>query len=318
MKNVLVALKMEQRHREKLLAAGEGCEFIFTTQSEATDEQVQWADVIIGNVPADRIKASKRLALLQLDSAGTDAYVKPGVLDGNTVLANSTGAYGKAVSEHAFAMTLMLQKKLHLYRDYQHLSQWKDAGMVCSLSACTVAVVGLGDIGLHYARLVHAMGAHVIGVKRRIGECPEGVDELCSNEDMDKALARADVVASFLPGTGGTYHTYNLERFSAMKPTAVFINCGRGSSVDSEALYEALKSGKIAAAGIDVAEVEPLPADSRLWGLENIIITPHISGNFHLPDILEHVVDFACANLRAYLEGREYINVVDMKTGCKK
>lgn len=319
MKNVLVAIgNLEQRHRDKLTAAGEGCEFIFTSQSEATEEQIQWADVIIGCVPADRIKASKRLALLQLDSAGTDAYVKPGVLSEGTVLANSTGAYGKAVAEHAFALTLMLQKKLHLYRDYQHMSQWKDAGMVSSLSACTVAVVGLGDIGLYYARLAHAMGAHVIGVKRRARDCPDCVDELCLSEDMDKALARADVVASFLPGTGGTYHTYDSARFDLMKPNAIFVNCGRGSSVDSGALYEALKSGKIAAAGIDVAEIEPLPADSGLWGLENIVITPHISGNYHLPDILEHVVDFACANLRAYLTNGWYINVVDMKTGYKK
>lgn len=318
MKNVLVALKMEQCHKDRLRAAGAGCEFVFTTHDEATDEQIQRADVIIGNVPADKIKASQRLALLQLFSAGTDDYIKPGVLSGDTVLANATGAYGKAVSEHAFAMTLMLQKKLHLYRDNQRLLQWRDAGNVTSLSACTVAVVGLGDIGLHYARLVHAMGAHVIGVKRRIGDCPEGVDELCSSDNMDRALARADVVASFLPGTGGTYHTYDSARFSVMKPNTIFVNCGRGSSVDSDALYDALKSGKIAAAGIDVAEVEPLPADSGLWGLENIIITPHISGNFHLPDILEHVVDFACTNLRAYLNGGEYINIVDMKTGCKK
>lgn len=318
MKKVLVALDMEQRHREKLMAAGEGCEFVFTGMNEASEEQVQWADVIIGNVPAGYIKASAHLELLQLFSAGTDPYIVPDVLSEKTVLANATGAYGKAVSEHAFALTLMLQKKLHLYRDNQNLSRWKDEGPVTSVSDSTVVVVGLGDIGRHYARLVHNMGAHVIGVKRRAGDCPDCVDELCLNEDLDRAIARADIIASFLPGTGGTWHLYNADRFAIMKPNAIFINCGRGSAVDSEALYCALSCGKIAAAGVDVAETEPLPPDSKLWKLENLVITPHISGNFHLPDILERVVDIACTNLRANLGGGEYINAVDMKTGYKK
>lgn len=318
MKKVLVALDMEQRHREKLMAAGEGCEFAFTGMNEASEEQVQWADVIIGNVPAEYIKASAHLELMQLFSAGTDPYIVPGVLSEKTVLANATGAYGKAVSEHAFALTLMLQKKLHLYRDNQNLSRWKDEGPVTSVSDSTVVVVGLGDIGRHYARLVHNMGAHVIGVKRRAGDCPDCVDELCLNEDLDRAIARADIIASFLPGTGGTWHLYNADRFAIMKPNAIFINCGRGSAVDSEALYCALSCGKIAAAGVDVAETEPLPPDSKLWKLENLVITPHISGNFHLPDILERVVDIACTNLRANLGGGEYINAVDMKTGYKK
>lgn len=318
MKKVLVALDMEQRHREKLMAAGEGCEFAFTGMNEASEEQVQWADVIIGNVPAEYIKASAHLELMQLFSAGTDPYIVPGVLSEKTVLANATGAYGKAVSEHAFALTLMLQKKLHLYRDNQNLSRWKDEGPVTSVSDSTVVVVGLGDIGRHYARLVHNMGAHVIGVKRRARDCPDCVDELCLNEDLDRAIARADIIASFLPGTGGTWHLYNADRFAIMKPNAIFINCGRGSAVDSEALYCALSCGKIAAAGVDVAETEPLPPDSKLWKLENLVITPHISGNFHLPDILERVVDIACTNLRANLGGGEYINAVDMKTGYKK
>lgn len=318
MKKVLVALDMEQRHREKLMAAGEGCEFVFTGMNEASEEQVQWADVIIGNVPAGYIKASAHLELLQLFSAGTDPYIVPDVLSEKTVLANATGAYGKAVSEHAFALTLMLQKKLHLYRDNQNLSRWKDEGPVTSVSDSTVVVVGLGDIGRHYARLVHNMGAHVIGIKRRAGDCPDCVDELCLNEDLDRAIARADIIASFLPGTGGTWHLYNADRFAIMKPNAIFINCGRGSAVDSEALYCALSCGKIAAAGVDVAETEPLPPDSKLWKLENLVITPHISGNFHLPDILERVVDIACTNLRANLGGGEYINAVDMKTGYKK
>ncbi len=318
MKTVLVTLPVEERHKSALENAGPDCRFVYCGMNGATKELVQQADVILGCVPAGLIQASPRLGLLQLYSAGADPYIVPGVLHENTVLTNATGAYGKAVGEHAFAMTLALQKNLHRYRDAQRARHWTDFGQVCSLSDCTVVIVGLGDIGLHYARLCKAMGAHTIGVKRRPGPCPEGVDELCLSDALDAVLPRADVLASFLPGTGDTKALYNAERFAAMKESAVFINCGRGSAVKTEVLAEALRSGQIAAAGVDVCETEPLPEDSPLWELENLLITPHVSGNFHLADILEKIVALSAENLSAYLAGRPLRNVVDFETGYKK
>ena len=212
----------------------------------------------------------------------------------------------------------MLMKKLHLYRDYQQQHAWKDAGPVTSLSDATALVVGLGDIGLAYARLVKAMGARVIGVKRRGGPCPAGIDELCLTADVDRVLPEADVIFSILPGTADTFHFYTAERFAAMKNSAVFVNCGRGSAVAMDVLAVALREGQIAAAAIDVVETEPLPAESELWQLENLLITPHVAGNFHLPDILEQIVDISCDNLRAHLAGEPLRNVVDFSTGYKK
>ena len=242
----------------------------------------------------------------------------PGVLNAKTVLTNATGAYTKAVSEHAFALTLMLQKKLYLYRDEQKKAVWSDHGTVGSLSDCTVAVVGLGDIGQAYARLVKAMGAYVIGVKRRATNPPECVDELVMTQDLDTVLPRADVIMSVLPNTAATRYIYTAESFEKMKDSALFINCGRGNAVSSEVLYQALSEHKIAAAAMDVAEVEPLPADSPLWGLENLVITPHISGGFHLPETFERIVDIAAGNLAAFVEGKALRNVVDFATGYKK
>ncbi|MBR1457516.1 MAG: D-2-hydroxyacid dehydrogenase [Oscillospiraceae bacterium] len=318
MKHVLVVLPVEDRHVHKLEEAGKGCSFDFTFGEEPTAERIAQADVILGNVPAERICASERLELLQLSSAGADPYIKPGVLASNTVLCNATGAYGKAVSEHAFAMTLMLQKKLHLYRDAQRGALWSDAGTVVSMADAVVLVVGLGDIGLRFARMCKAMGAYVIGVRRRAGERPEGVDELCLTEELDALLPRADVVASFLPGSPGTYHTYTAERFARMKESAIFINCGRGGAVDGAVLADALQQGRIAAAGIDVTDPEPLPADSPLWALDNLMITPHVSGFYHLPETFERVVDIAAENLSAHLAGRPLRNVVDFETGYKR
>ena len=314
-KNVLVLLPVEARHKEKLEAAGAGCCFVYSDPDTVTEEQIRAANIILGLPKADMLKASGNLEWLQLASAGTDPYIVPGVLHPKTVLTNATGAYSKAVAEHAFALTLMLTKKLHLYRDEQRSRRWSDHGAVSSLSDSTVAVVGLGDIGRAYARLVKAMGAYVIGVKRRGGNCPEYVDELVLTQDLDSVLPRADVVMSILPNTAATRYIYTDRSFDSMKDSAVFINCGRGNAVSAEVLYRALSAHKIAAAGVDVTEEEPLPADSPLWGLENLVITPHISGGFHLPETFERIVDIAAGNLAAFLAGGELRNVVDFTTG---
>ncbi len=318
MKKVLVLMPVEARHKVKLEAAGEGCIFTYSNPEHVSGEAIRSANIILGQPKAEMIGASENLEWLQLESAGTDAYIVPGVLSKNTILTNATGAYNKAVSEHAFALTLMLQKKLYLYRDEQKKSFWSDHGTVSSLSDSTVAVVGLGDIGQAYAKLVKAMGAKVIGVKRRATNPPECVDELVMTQDLDAVFPRADVIMSILPNTAATRYIYTLESFDKMKDNAIFINCGRGNAVSSEVLYQALSEHKIAAAAMDVAEVEPLPADSPLWGLENLVITPHISGGFHLPETFERIVDIAAENLSLHLSGKELRNVVDFATGYKK
>ena len=123
---------------------------------------------------------------------------------------------------------------------------------------------------------------------------------------------------SVLPNTAQTRYLYTAESFERMKDSAIFINCGRGNAVASDVLYQALAEQKIAAAGIDVTDPEPLPADSPLWGLENLLITPHISGGNHLPETFERVVDIAAQNLSAYLSGRPLVNVIDFETGYKR
>lgn len=318
MKNVLVLLSPGEEQRARLESAGRGCRFIYRRKGEETPEDVRGASVILGNVDPALIRASETLELLQLDTAGTDAYVRPGVLWEGTTLTNATGAYGKAVAEHAFAMTLMLLKKLHLYRDNQRQARWQYMGRVRSLSECTVAVIGLGDIGEYYARLVKAMGARVIGVKRRPAECPAFVDRLVLTSQTDEILPEADVVFSILPHNDSTIRFFDRERLGKLKPDAVFINCGRGSAVDEEALYEILADKRIAAAAIDVTKTEPLPPDSPLWGLENLVITPHSSGGTSLRSTKERILDIAEHNLAAWAAGRELKNVVDRTTGYKK
>ncbi len=317
-KNILVVIPVQERHKAKLESAGAGCRFVYATPKDATETMVAEAEIIIGNVPAEKIRASEKLEWLQLNSAGADQYIQPGILHEGTILTNATGAYSKAVAEHMFAMMLMLQKKLHLYRDAQARAEWTDYGTVVSVADATVLVVGLGDIGLHFARMAKALGACTIGVKRRMSACPEGVDELYTTDRLDEVLPRADVIVSFLPGTKATDHIYTARRFELMKEQAIFLNGGRGSAVDSQVLYDALRQHQIGAAGIDVTEPEPLPSDHPLWQLPNIMITPHISGQYHLPETFERIVDIAASNLSAYLKGAPLRNMVDFTTGYKK
>lgn len=318
MKKVLILMELNAAQREKLEAAGAGAVLRFSLPDRVSEDEVQQADIIIGQPKAEMIRGSERLELLQLESAGADAYIVPGVLNEKTVLTNATGAYSQAVAEHAFAMTLMLQKKLHLYRDRQRAARWQDLGTVSSLADSTVAVVGMGDIGGYYAGLVKNMGAYVIGVKRRLSACPDYADELVLTEKLDKVLPRADVIMSVLPNTSATRYIYTEESFRHMKDSAIFINCGRGNAVASGTLYEALSRGEIAAAGIDVTEEEPLPENSPLWSLENLIITPHVSGGHHLPATVDRIVDICAGNLRAFLRGEKLKNVVDFSTGYKR
>ena len=318
MKKVLILMELNAAQREKLEAAGAGAVLRFSLPDRVSEDEVQEANIIIGQPKAEMIRGSERLELLQLESAGADAYIVPGVLNEKTVLTNATGAYSQAVAEHAFAMTLMLQKKLHLYRDRQRAARWQDLGAVSSLAGSTVAVVGMGDIGGYYAGLVKNMGAYVIGVKRRLSACPDYADELVLTEKLDKVLPRADVIMSVLPNTSATRYIYTEESFRHMKDSAIFINCGRGNAVASGTLYEALSRGEIAAAGIDVTEEEPLPENSPLWSLENLIITPHVSGGHHLPATVDRIVDICAGNLRAFLRGEKLKNVVDFSTGYKR
>ena len=322
MKRILVAIQTGQAEQARFRQIAEECqkecEFLFTTMEEATEKEIAEADFIVGNVSPQKIRASEKLQVLQLFSAGADPYLKPGILSEKTLLCNATGAYGQAVSEHAFALTMMLIKKLHLYRSSQMRSCWEDHGMVSSLSGATVLVVGLGDIGLSYARMVKAMGAKVIGVKRRSGDCPEYVDKLVLTTEIDAVLPEADVILSVLPSTKETAYFYTEERFAKMKKTAMFVNCGRGNAVSSDTLLRALQSGQIKAAAIDVCEMEPLPPDSPLWGEENLVITSHVAGNFHLDSIYRGVIEIACENLKHWLTGEDLLNVVDPTTGYKR
>ena len=317
-KKILVVLPVSEGQKEKLEEYADKSCFTYTSYKKATEEMVKEADIIIGNIDPDLLEYAEHLEWLQLNSAGADAYVKRGVLPENVMLTNATGAYGPGVAEHMLAVLFSLQKKLHLYRDNQNQCEWYDEGEVMSLRGGCALIVGLGDIGLYFARLLRNFGYRIIGIKRRPGQVPQGVDELYTMDHLDELLPEADVVFSILPETKVTKNLFNARRFREMKNSAIFLNAGRGSAVNTEDLCQALIAGKIYGAGLDVTDPEPLPSQHKLWNMQNAVITPHISGDFHHPATLYRIVDIVAGNLKRYCAGEPLINIVDRETGYRK
>ncbi|MBW7573288.1 D-2-hydroxyacid dehydrogenase [Caproiciproducens faecalis] len=317
-KRVLVLLPAETRHKALLQQSAPECRFLYSTYRDVTREQVQDAQIIIGNPPADYVKNSPNLEWLHCHSAGVDSFLKEDVLPKGTALTNSTGAYGLAVSEHLLGMLLEIIKRLHTYRDAQKLHLWQGQGKVKSIYQSTVLVIGLGDIGGEFARKVKALGAYVIGLRRTCAEKPDYVDEIHLAADLDSLLPRADIVAICLPATKETNRLFSRERLALLKEGAVLLNASRGTLIDTEALCDALESGHLFGAGLDVTDPEPLPKDHRLWEIPSAVVTPHISGLYHLPETLERVVRIAAENLRLYANGEPLNNYVDFTTGYRK
>lgn len=313
-----VLIPTQERHRRLLEASAPDFSFHYSSPEAVTQEELDHTDILIGNPPQGMLHGSPRLQWLQCNSAGVEPFLQPGVLHSKILLTNATGAYGLAISEHMLGMLLEIFKKLHLYRDAQHQHQWQSLGQVRSIEGSTVLVLGMGDIGGEFARRVKALGAHVIGVRRTDTRCPDYADEVHLTADLDQLLPLADVVAVSLPGTRETAGLLDRRRIALMKEGAVVLNVGRGSIIDTEALCDALESGHLGGAGLDVTDPEPLPAGHRLWDIPNAVITPHISGFYHLPETLERIVRISAANLKAYTEGLPLKNLVDFSTGYRK
>lgn len=315
--NILVTLPMAEAQRMDLEQIDPGASYQYTKYKSVTRELVQEANIIIGNVPPEFIEGSANLEWLQLSSAGTDGYCNPGVLAEGTILTNASGAYGLSIGEFMVGLTFALKKNTALYVRNQINHRWHYESGVSTIMGSTVLVIGLGDIGMEYAKRMKALGSHVIGVKRRKSEKPEYVDELYYEEDVDRLLGRADIVALSMPAYDKTIGFMSEERFKKMKSSAIILNVGRGSLIDTEVLYRALKEKWIAGAGLDVITPEPFPKEHPLWDLDNLILTPHVSGGYSIPETLERIVGIALENRRRFAVGEPLKNRIDFETGYR-
>jgi len=317
-KNVLVILSVDEVHRKLLEKNAPNAEFVYAVDREPDLQMAENANIIIGNPRRSLLKHAKKLEWLQLESAGANLYAKDGVLPENVLLTNATGSYGLVISEYMISMVLNLFLKQYLYKENQEKHLWHDEGTVKSIYGSTALILGLGDIGGEFAKRFKALGGHTIGVRRTDAQKPDFVDELYLMDKLDELLPRADVVALSLPETKETIKLIDAHKLARMKKGSILVNVGRGSAIDTNALCDALNSGHLAGAALDVTDPEPVPPDHPLWDTKNVLITPHISGGYNLPETYEKVFQLCADNLGRYFRGEELQNIVDFSTGYKK
>jgi len=273
------------RMAERFAARATGIDHVEVRSPEAYAAALPEADVVVCSMMwrNDLVPQAKRLKLVQSISAGTDQYDREVFRRAGIRLASAAGVNAHAVAEHAMALILALKRHLHTGRDNQARKHWR--GMISDIPARedelggkTLLVVGLGRIGGRLARLAKAFDMHVVGVRRDPSRGAEGADAVYGHDRLHALLATADVVALACPLTPETTNLIDERALAAMKPAAHLVNVARGRVVDEAALVRALEQGRLAAAGLDVTQVEPLPAASPLWSMPNVILTPHTAG----------------------------------------
>lgn len=270
------------------------------------------AEIMIGftaGLTQERLLASPRLRWFHLLSAGVEQLAFEDLKQRSIIVSNSSGIHGRQMAEQALGMMLSFTRGLHHHWDHQHQKVWDQKVPVRELYGQTLVIVGAGRIGIEVARKAKAFDMRVTGVKRT-PENLEYFDEVVDLQHLHKALAAGDFVLVLTPLTPDTFHLISAEEFAHMKPSAVFMNYARGDVVDETAMIDALASGQIAGLGLDVFHEEPLPADSPLWTMDNVLLTPHTSGLS--PTYTSRALDLFVANYHLYKEGKPLLTQVDL------
>ncbi len=273
-------------------------------------EMIGEADAAFGNIVPEVFEKQTRLRWIACPQAGPPAgYYHQDLIGSDVIVTNTREIYNDHISNHIMSYVLAFARGLHTYVRSQLNGEWKPGYEIVNLPDSTAVVVGVGGIGGETARLCSEFGMTVIGVDPRVESLPRGVAEMVLPDDLDAALPRADFVVVTVPETPQTQRLFTIEKFRLMRSSAHFINIGRGATVVLDDLVSALENGEIRGAALDVFETEPLPADHPLWGMSNVIITPHCAGAG--PYLDDRRTELFLENCLRFNEGRELTNVVD-------
>lgn len=286
-------------------------QWTFKNKKDVTKDDFIDIDIVFGN-PKPELLENTNVKWLQLDSAGANTYCN---LPDTIQLTNASGAYGQGIAEHMLAYTLAVKKNVFAYETVAKNHNWTNLGSVPTINHLTVVSVGMGDIGSHYAKIMHTLGATVYGVRRTIHDTPSYIQKMYTFQDFSEILAQADIVALSLPETQETIHLFDYEMLHKIKKGAMIINVGRGSAIVSQDLIKVMQEKHLSAACLDVTEQEPLPRNSALWTCENVYITPHISGRFNAETTYDNVIDIMYTNLQHYLNNEPLEHVVNKQLG---
>ncbi len=277
------------------------------------------AEVYLGlGIPGSILDAGPRLRWVHTGTAGVGSWLTPQMRERDLLFTNSAGVFGPAMAETVLAYLLHFARGLHVAQRVQRAGTWDKtmfdgpAPPVRELGRSTVGIVGLGGVGREVAWRCAALGARVLGLRRR-PEPVDGVEVLHGPDGFQRILDESDYVVVTAPETAGTAGMLDAAALARMRPHAVLVNVGRGRIVDEEALVAALRAGTIGGAALDVFATEPLPDGHPLWTAPNVLLTPHMSA--YTEHFWEREADLVVENVRRYLSGQPLLNVVDKSAG---
>jgi phosphoglycerate dehydrogenase-like enzyme len=311
-----------------IAAAAHPMQIVQAGNEAHAEAEIADADALFGYLTPPLLRAARKLRWAQSPTASMEKYLYPALAVSPVIVTNMRGIFSDVIADHVFGYILCFAKNFHVYLRQQLRQQWRMLGRAdaelpgyggpgevhpsdraaITLADCTLGVVGLGGIGAEVARRGMAFGMRVLAVDPRVTQAPAGVT-LFRPCDLDPVLGASDFVVIAAPHTPDTFKLFNRERIRKMQRSAFLINVGRGVIVDLADLTAALQAGEIAGAGLDVFEVEPLPAGHPLWGMENVIITPHCAAAS--PRVPERHLETLLDNLRLFVAGLPLRNVVD-------
>jgi len=311
---VLSLVNLTKKQTEKIQSIS-GVDLKVVSPKKVTPEDLDGVEVLYdwSNTLKDTVLTSNTLNWIQVVRAGVDALPLRELNDKGVILTNGSGANAINIAEQTLAYMLMFMRRMNLTARHQDVREWKHDEGYDEVYNKTVMIVGVGHIGTLVAKYAKALGMKTIGV-RRTDKPAEYIDEMIPMSEMNKRINEVHFVINVLPDTEETIGMFNNDLFAEMSKKAYYINIGRGKTTNMEDLVTALNNNEIAGAALDVTTPEPLPSDSPLWDMKNVIITPHDAGmSVHYE---ERAFDIFKRNLKSYVEnGDVEVNEVNYSTG---
>ncbi len=315
---LIVQVPLEARYLERLQQEFPDVDFPLCTTPESLREEIADADALIGgtSLTADLLEAAPKLRWVAATSAGVEKLPIADLAARDILLTNFSGIAAPNIAEHVLAMMLVFARALKPLFHQQDQHRWPEESDVLptfELGGQTVGIIGMGEIGHALAHKAHGIGMRVLAIQRHPAQKPAYVARLLAGDQLPELLAEADHVVLCLPLTNATKYTIDRDELSQMKRTAYLYNIGRGALINQEALVAVLRGGTLAGAGLDVTTPEPLPPDSPLWEMPNVLVTGHTAAR--TPHYWERGIDLLVANVRRFLAGDMLDDVVDIKAG---
>jgi phosphoglycerate dehydrogenase-like enzyme len=315
-RTIVVRANIEERYLRRLRDRFPDTEFVVAQDDTAFAAALPGAEAIIGGaaLSGDELAAAKRLGWVQVTSAGVEGWLTPELAAHPLKLTNFSGVAAPNIADHVLAMLYAFARGLPEFFERQRRKEWSDEEpKTFEPAGQTLVILGLGDIGEELAKRASGVGMRVLAMQRHPEEPPEGVEETVKSDELPNLLREADHVALTLPLTEKTKGIIGAEELAILRPSAYLYNIGRGQLIDQDALIAALREGRLAGAGLDVTDPEPLPADSPLWELPNVLITGHHA--VATPLLWERGIVLLEDNVGRFLNGEELRNEVDTKAG---